>query len=44
MQYADELGSGAMIYITKFHEDLFKHSEVNKGRVNPQTHTEHGDR
>jgi hypothetical protein len=32
MKYALEMGSGAMIYVhTKFHEDLFRYSKVNRG-------------
>jgi hypothetical protein len=31
MKYAVEMGSGAMIYITKFPKDWFRHSEVDKG-------------
>jgi hypothetical protein len=34
MKYADEMGSGAMIYIyiyTKFHKDWLKHSKVDRG-------------
>jgi hypothetical protein len=34
MKYAVEMGSGVMIYITKFHKDWFRHSE----------HRQHGDR
>jgi hypothetical protein len=30
MKYAVEMGSGAMIYITKFHEDWFRHSKVGR--------------
>jgi hypothetical protein len=32
MKYVVELGSGAMIYNTKFHKDWFRHSKVNGGR------------
>jgi hypothetical protein len=28
MKYAVEMGSGAMIYINKFHEDWLRHSKV----------------
>jgi hypothetical protein len=31
MKYAVEVGSGAMIYITKFHKDWFQHSKVDRG-------------
>jgi hypothetical protein len=31
MKYAAEMGSGAMIQITKFYEDWFWHSQVGKG-------------
>jgi hypothetical protein len=31
MKYAVEMGSGAMIYITKFHKDWFRHSKVDGG-------------
>jgi hypothetical protein len=30
LKYAVEMGTGAMIYITKFHEAYFRYSEVNK--------------
>jgi hypothetical protein len=32
MKYAVEMGSGAMIYIPKFHKDGFSHSKVDKGK------------
>jgi hypothetical protein len=31
MNYAVEMGSGAMIFITKFHKDWVSHSEVDRG-------------
>jgi hypothetical protein len=31
MMYAVEMGSGAMIYITKFYKDSFRRSEFDKG-------------
>jgi hypothetical protein len=30
MKYAVEIGSGTIIYITKFHKGLFRHSKVRK--------------
>jgi hypothetical protein len=29
MKYDVEMGAGAMIYITKFHKDRFRHPEVD---------------
>jgi hypothetical protein len=35
MKYAVEMGSGAMIYVIKFHKDWFRHSKVsNKKQTN----------
>jgi hypothetical protein len=31
MKYGVEMGSDAMVYITKFHKNWFRHSEVNGG-------------
>jgi hypothetical protein len=32
MKYAVERGSGATMYITKFHKNVFRHSKLNGGR------------
>jgi phospholipase C len=40
MKYAIEIGSGAMMYVLKFHEDWLSHSEIDKGGY---TDTQHGD-
>jgi hypothetical protein len=37
MKYAVEMGSVSMIYITKFHQDLFRLSKVD-GVWDSQTH------
>jgi hypothetical protein len=31
MEYPVDMGSGAIIVHTKFHEDWFRHSKVNMG-------------
>jgi hypothetical protein len=31
VKYAVEMGSGAMVYITRFHKDWLRHSKVNWG-------------
>jgi hypothetical protein len=43
MKYVVEMGSDAVIYITKFHKDWFRHSKVNGWRDDSQTHKYHGD-
>jgi hypothetical protein len=40
MYYATEMGSGIH---TKFHTDWFRHSEVDKGRGDSQTHRQQGN-
>jgi hypothetical protein len=37
MKYAIEMGSDAVIYITKFNKDWFPHSKVNRARIHRQT-------
>jgi hypothetical protein len=39
MKYAVEMGSGVLMYITKFHEDWFRYSNVSGG----YTDSQHGD-
>jgi hypothetical protein len=41
MKYPIEMGSGAMMYIPKFHKDCFSDSKVYKGDT--QTHRQHAD-
>jgi hypothetical protein len=36
MKYADEISAGAMIYMTKFQKNWFRHSTVDQGDT--QTH------
>jgi hypothetical protein len=43
MKYGVEMGSGAMIYITKFHKDWFRRSKVNRG-WDSLTYRQRGDR
>jgi hypothetical protein len=39
MKYVVQMGSGAMIYITKFRKDWFSHSEFDKGDTQTDIHT-----
>jgi hypothetical protein len=41
MKYAAEMGSGTMILHTKFHNNWFRHSKVDKG--NSQAYRQHRD-
>jgi hypothetical protein len=38
MKYATEIGSGAMIYITKFHDDRFSHPKLIGGDTYKHRH------
>jgi hypothetical protein len=40
MKYAVEIGSSAMIYVTKLHKDSFMHSKVDKGETQRHIHTD----
>jgi hypothetical protein len=37
MKYAVEMSSGAVIYITKFHKDWFRHLIVNRKGIHRHT-------
>jgi hypothetical protein len=37
MKYAVEIGPDALIYLTKFYKDWFRHSEINKGVIHRHT-------
>jgi hypothetical protein len=42
MKYAVEMDLDALLYITKFRKDWFRHSKVDGG-VGTQTYRQHGD-
>jgi hypothetical protein len=42
MKYADRVGSAAMIYISSFYKDWFRHSKVDGGG-DLQTRIQYGD-
>jgi hypothetical protein len=41
MKYAVEMGSGAMIYITKFHEDWCRNSKVDREGLTDRQRGDH---
>jgi hypothetical protein len=40
MKYAVEMCPGAMMYITNFHKDWFRHLKVDKGDTQTRRHTD----